>query len=136
MRLAPVAPLLATLALCAGCDGGIDVSGNVTSSAGEPVADAAIFFADTSFNDEMVAFLDGKSENPYPGKYPSGEGATDEDGTYTVTRIVAGNGPHDFWLVVYKDGFETHSERIWKDTGFPERPFTVDVVLAPTDSLD
>ena len=131
---------LARLFICAAsltaaaCDGGIEVEGNVTDASGVPIGDARIYLADRVFDEDLDAFLEGTSEVPYYEK-TNGQGSSDPDGFYSVIRIVGGVGDHDFWLLVYKDGFETHTEQIWKNDGHPDfdaQPFIADVVLQPT----
>lgn len=109
--------------LLAACDGGMVVRGVVRDTAGNPVPQADHLLGDRVFNEKLDAFLKGYTDDV------GYTGLTAADGTFYRDVILAGPGKHDIWLVVGKEGYETHAQQVWSGKDQPGRDFFIEVVL-------
>lgn len=117
----------ACAAACVGCDGEITVSGEVSDESGTPISEACLYLGDRRYDDALNEFLAGKDTDLACRSRTNGEGH------FKMTSIVGGGGDHDYWLVAWKEDYETHSERVWKDDGFPDRGFDLNIVLVSVE---
>lgn len=92
-----------------------------------PVFEACLYLGDRRFDDALDDFVAGREVDL------ACRSRTNDQGYFKMTDIVAGKRDHDYWLIAWKEGYQSHSERVWKDDGFPDRSFEVNVVLATAE---
>ncbi|HEY6726144.1 MAG TPA: carboxypeptidase-like regulatory domain-containing protein [Polyangiaceae bacterium] len=101
--------------------------GFVSDESGTPIAGACLYLGDRRVDDPLDDLIAGADTKLACLRQ------TNDEGRFKITDVVAGDDNHDYWLVAWKEGFVTHSERVWKDDGFPGQSFDVSIVLASVE---
>lgn len=102
----------ACAAACVGCDGEITVSGDVSDESGTPIAGACLYLGDRRVDDPLDDLIAGTDTKLACLRQ------TNDEGRFKITDVVAGDNNHDYWLVVWKEGYEAPPNESGRMTAF------------------